>query len=125
MHFTKEVYKLAVSKNRTLIWIVFLVPEIEEKSSKVKHRPFGNKSTFEGGTKKNCYTVSSAALHTPVYMNLAQFICNTKIREDGRILSLVVHVLLRKRDILGVKDGQKSRWPEVQIARSPDGQKSR
>ena len=73
MEHSGGVYKLVVSKNRTLIWIVFLVPEIEEKSSKVKHRPFGNKSTFEGGTKKNCYTVSSAALHSPVYMYLAQF----------------------------------------------------
>ena len=65
------------------------------------------------------------------------------IREDGRILSLVVHVLLRIsfenlwRDILGVKvarwpevqmarrpDGQKSKWPEVQMARGPHGQKA-
>ena len=59
MEHSGGLYKLVVSKNRTLIWIVFLVPEIEEKSSKVKHRPFGNKSTFEGGTKKNCYTVLS------------------------------------------------------------------
>ena len=42
------------------------------------------------------------------------------LREDGRILSLVVHVLLRKRDILGVKVGQKSRWPAVQMACSPN-----
>ena len=32
---------------------------------------------------------------------------------------------MSKRDILGVKDGQKAKCPEVQMARGPDGQKSK
>ena len=71
MEHSGGVYKLVVSKNRTLIWIVFLVPEIEEKSSKVIHRRLAIKVLSKGVLKR--IVTQFSVDYIPVYMYLAQF----------------------------------------------------